>query len=148
MQVWIYWLIISLIFFIIEMLVPSFFFMWFGIGAIGGAIAAFLHVHIYLQIAIFVVISAILAILSQKIFKKYFFKNPEKNIQTNVDKFVGKQLITLEEINNIKETGKVKIDGVLWKTRSTDDNTIIKKGKEIIVERVEGVTVYVKVKEE
>ncbi|NIA23015.1 MAG: NfeD family protein [Proteobacteria bacterium] len=147
MQLWMIWLALALLFFILEIIFPAFFFMWFGISAAIVALIAPLHLNIYIQFAIFAVLASVLAILSRTIFNKYFYKNSDKLPKTNVDKYIGKSLIALEDIDNVKETGKVKVDGVLWNARTTDDTTIIKKGKEVVVEKVEGVTLYVKAKE-
>ncbi len=148
MQLWMIWLALALLFFILEIIFPAFFFMWFGISAAIVSLIAPLHLNIYIQFTIFAVLASILAILSRTIFNKYFYRDSEKLPKTNVDKYIGRELIALEEINNIKETGKVKIDGVLWNARSTEEDKVIKKGEKIIVEKVEGVTIYVNKKEE
>ncbi|MCD6246318.1 NfeD family protein [candidate division WOR-3 bacterium] len=148
MQLWMVWLALALLFFILEIIFPAFFFMWFGVSSAVVALIAPLHLNIYLQFTIFAVLASVFAILSRTIFNKYFYKNSDKLPKTNVEKYIGKTLIALEDINNIKETGKVKIDGILWNARSIDDNHVIKKDREVIVEKVEGVTFYVKEKEE
>ena len=54
-----------------------------------------------------------------------------------------------EEIDNIKATGKVKIDGMEWTARTKADGTVIGVGSLISVISIEGVKAIVEeIKEE
>ena len=50
--------------------------------------------------------------------------------------------VVVEEIDNIKSTGEVKIDGKIWTARSSD-NEIIPPNSIVVVEKIEGVKLIV-----
>ena len=66
-------------------------------------------------------------------------KNGKK---TNVDLNIGKTAVVTEKINNIMETGAVKINGLVWTARS-EDGSEIDEGEVVIFKRVEGNKAYV-----
>ena len=67
--------------------------------------------------------------------------NPHKQ-PTNADRHIGQQALVIEEINNLAETGAVKLDGVVWSARS-EQGEIIPVGRLIEVKRIAGVKLYV-----
>ena len=72
--------------------------------------------------------------------KKITSREPEK---TNVDAQIGKTTIVTKKIDNISETGEVKLNGVTWSARSINGDCI-DEGSTVIVEKVEGVKLIVK----
>ena len=51
--------------------------------------------------------------------------------------------IVTEEIDTIKQTGQVHVDGQLWSARGTTEVPNIKKDTVVRIERIEGVKVIV-----
>ena len=93
-------------------------------------------VDIWAQVLIFLIISLILLILSRTIFKKFI---KFKRINTNHDSVLGGTAIVTEEINNYKNTGAVRINGLVWTARANDDDIIYESGLVVTIVKIEGV---------
>lgn len=106
----------------------------------GGLVCAILGVPALLQWTVFIAVSAGLLALLRPVLKKYLRVKPTK---TNADRLVGQEALVTEEIDNLRETGAIRINGVLWTAKSADD-TQIPIGTRVVIERIEGAKVYVK----
>lgn len=113
--------------------------IWFVIGAIGAFVAALFDTSITVQVIIFIAVTIVALIVTRPLVKK--FVHPKKQA-TNADRVLNQKGIVVEEINNIKATGQVKVDGKVWSARSTD-NSIIDVNEEIIIKEISGVKLIV-----
>lgn len=118
--------------------------IWFAGGALVALIAAGVGAPLWLQITLFLVASGLLLALLRPIMRKVVM--PQKTA-TNADRHLGKTALVTEEINNLQETGAVKLDGVIWTARAENDQ-VIPVGTVIKVLRMEGVKVYVALAEQ
>ncbi len=135
-----FWIVLGVVFSIIEILTPSFFFLWFGVGAfISAAVSPFLPIT--LQILIFGISSAILVLLTRPIAKKISGGEPPKKI--HLDDIIGKEAIVIEKIDNIEGTGLVKIGGDVWRAYARRDDEKFEKGEKVRILKVEGAHVVV-----
>ena len=114
--------------------------IWFIGGAVAGLVCAILDVSVLLQWTVFIAVSAGLLALLRPVLKKYLRVKPTK---TNADRLVGQEALVTEQIDNLRETGAIRINGVLWTAKSADD-TQIPIGTRVVIERIEGAKVYVK----
>ncbi len=133
------WLIIAGVLFLGEALTPGFILMWFGIGALVGALLSLMGVHLYLQIAAFIITSAVLLIFTRPIIKNLV---KQKDIPSNVYAMKGKRGVVIQEINNILGQGQVKIGGEVWRAESENEEGI-EAETEVEVIRVDGVKAIV-----
>ena len=69
-------------------------------------------------------------------------------VPTNADRNIGRTAVVTEEINNLAATGAVKVDGLDWTARSTDDNITIPKDSVVVIREIRGVKLLVEPKEE
>lgn len=113
--------------------------IWFVIGAIGAFIAALFDASVTVQVIIFIAVTIIALIVTRPLVKK--FVHPKKQA-TNADRVINQKGIVVEEINNLKATGQVKVDGKVWSARSAD-NSIIDVNEEIIIKEISGVKLIV-----
>ncbi|WP_049750459.1 NfeD family protein [Thermosipho melanesiensis] len=118
----------------LEILTPTFFIFWFGVGALASSLVAYFIGNTIWELTVFVVVSGILVILTRPIINKMTGDEPRK---INVDDIVGKKALVIEEINNKKAKGLVKINGDTWRAFSKNDE-IIEKDKYVKVLKVEG----------
>ena len=65
-----------------------------------------------------------------------------RHVRTNADRLIGREVLVTEQIENLKETGEIKVNGVLWTAVSTD-GSVIPAGSLVRIERLEGAKVYV-----
>ena len=133
------WFFLMVVFLAMESSTVSLVSIWFAAGSLVAMIAAVLGAEIWLQVILFVIVSVALLASLRSVVRKFI---TPKLVKTNVDAVVGKTGPVLEAIDNVKETGRVKLSGMEWSARSTE-NGIIEEGTLVKVDRVEGVKVFV-----
>jgi len=139
---WHIWVILAVILFILEVLIPAFVLASFGLGCIVSAVTAGLGLGIKIQIAGFIAgtIAALFGI--RPFFTRYCYR-ASPGFKTNVDALVGKTGRVTEEINDQLDSGRVLVGGDDWKAISAD-GSIVEKGSKVEIVGVEGVKVFVK----
>ncbi|NLM50333.1 MAG: NfeD family protein [Clostridiaceae bacterium] len=131
------WLILLVAFIVIEAATVSLLTTWFAIGSLFSLVLAFLGAPFYWQIAVFFVVSFVLLIFTKPFVDKKLMAKKEA---TNADRVIGKTGVVIEEIDNIKGTGQVKVLNQIW-SASSEEN--IKKGEKVIVKDIRGVKLIV-----
>ena len=140
---WQIWLIIAILFFILEMMGPGFLLFWFGVGALITMISSLFIDSIVVQIGIFT-ISSVALLFCTRPFVNKFTKND--NVITNANSIIGKTGIVIKEVNSLNGTGQIKVNGEVWSAKSSDEE-IIEEGRKITVLNINGVKAVVKTKE-
>lgn len=129
------WIVIGVIFLIIEITAPAFFYMWFGIGAFVAAVSA-VWLNFLWQLSIFLVSSAVLLALTRPFARKIQkYESPKK---IHLEDIVGKEAVVVETIDNTAGKGIVKVNGDMWRAFSSDDSQVIEKGEKVKILKVEG----------
>ena len=136
---WQIWLIISLLFFVGEMITVGFLIFWFGIGALIAMIVSFFIKSIIFQTAIFVISSTILIFATKPFVKKFL---NVKTTNTNAYSIIGKKAIVKKEIKP-HQVGQIKINGEVWSAESENSETI-PEGTEVEIKEIKGVKAIVK----
>ncbi len=112
------WTIAAVVFFIIEMITPSvFFFACLGLGALAAGVVAALTMIWWMPWMVFAGASMLFVIIIRPIAGRFMKK---KYRPSNADALIGKKALVLEEINQAKSSGLVKIDGERWKAEARD----------------------------
>lgn len=135
------WLAILAFFLVLEAITAGLATIWFAGGALAAAIAAYLGAEIWLQILLFLAVSIILLIFTRPLAVKYMSKDLEK---TNVNSLIGKKAVVTQKIDNLAQTGQVKINDVEWLARSFSDEEKIPENTVVVIREIHGVTLYVK----
>ena len=94
-------------------------------------------------ITLFLVVSCVLVALLWPFIKKFLRPKLEK---TNLDAIIGTEGYVTTAIDNVAATGQVKLGAMEWTARSTSGSSI-PEGTLVKVDRIEGVKVFVSVKE-
>ena len=115
-------------------------FIWFAVGAVGGLLTAVLGGAVWLQIVVFLVLSALSLILVRPAAAKLLTPGISA---TNADRVLSQIALVTEEIDNIAETGQVKLFGQVWSARS-ETGDVIPAQSRVRILRIEGVKVFVK----
>ncbi len=142
--IWIIWFVFAAIFIVGEILTAGFFLLWFGIGAVVAGVLAILGFNAGWQWGAFIVVSGILFAISRRFAERFTKKQPPG---IGADRFIGEVGVVLEEIDNIKNTGRVRIEKEEWRADSATGE-IIKEGEKVKVVRMDGTHVVVKIIEE
>lgn len=137
------WAIGVLFFIIMEFMTFGLTHIWYAFGCIFAGIAAYNDVSIFLQLVIFIVSSTVLVLLTRPIAEKHVNGKTKK---TNIDRLIGQTAIVKETINNKKEQGVVRINGMDWTARTEEIDEVILKGKpvEITVIRLKSLDAFAK----
>ena len=134
------WLALMLGFLVLEAACPFHLVsIWFTVGSLVAAVAAWLGGALWLQIALFALVSCGLLIGLWPFTKKVL---APKIVKTNVDSIVGTEGYVTQSIDNITATGQVKLGGMEWTARSASGQPI-PTGTLVKVEKIEGVKVIV-----
>ena len=134
----VFWLIVAICAFAIDVLTSNFCFMLFSIGAVIAAICGALGVPFVIQVVIFSIISIIsLAIVYPWLKKKY--KGMSKNIPLMEETYIGK---IMESEKEIVSQAQVKVNGEYWTVINEDD--IIHVGEKFIITGIQGIKLKIK----
>lgn len=133
------WLVALIVFAVTEAVTVGLVSIWFAGGALAALIAAGLKAPLWLQLVLFLVVSIVLLASLRPFVKK--FAKPHR-VPTNADRHIGQTALVTEEIDNLRETGAIRMDGVVWTARS-ESGEVIPAGATITVRRITGVKVWV-----
>lgn len=135
----IFWLIFTLVMAILEAVTVQLVSIWFAAGGLAACITSLFTDNILIQVGVFLGVTALTLALTRPIVKRL----KEKNFQpTNADKYIGQTGIVLEEIDNEKAQGLVRVGSSKWTARSADGSVIAKENKVKILS-IEGVKLIV-----
>lgn len=115
------WTVAIVVFLVLEAATFQFICIWFAGGALGALAAYGLGGSLNSQIIVFFIVSAVLLVLTRPFVKKV---TDSKKTKTNAESIPGKLARVTEAIDNVAETGKVKLEGMEWTARSSDGSTI------------------------
>ena len=133
------WLVLMVMFILIEASTVSMVSTWFAAGALAALIASLFQAPLWLQLALFAVVSAAMLLALRPLAKKYFTPRLSK---TNIDALIGSEGLVVERIDNVTASGRVKLAHMEWSARSTSGE-VLEEGTRIRVDRIEGVKVFV-----
>lgn len=138
-KMYIVWICAAVLFGIFESLTAQLVSVWFVIGAVAALVSSLAGAEFYVQIIVFIAVSVLMLLITRPLVKKLIVKSEP----TNADRCIGKTATVTEDIDNINATGQVKVDGQIWTARSIN-SSIIKKGTNVTVEKIDGVKLIVK----
>ena len=141
-RAWQGWVIAGLGLLMAEMMLPGFFILWFGVGALVASLLAYLGVPWGIQVAVFLGSSSLLLVFSRTIFRTKFLRSPQ-TVRTNVEALKGRPGIVLSPIEGSVKPGLVKVGGEDW-SAVCEEETQITKGAKVEVLEVVGNKVRVK----
>lgn len=137
---WKIWLLISGLFVIFEMMTVGFLVFWFAIGAGIAMIASFFIDNVIIQGTIFLISSTILILLTRPLIDKFVKKD---SVATNAYSIIGKKAIVTKDIDEMKNSGQIKVNGETWSARG-EDGVTYEKGSEVEIVSIDGVKAVVK----
>lgn len=114
--------------------------IWFCLGAVAATIAAILGASGTWQLGVFLVVSAVSLAVTRPFVRRAIRFN---KVPTNADSFIGMVGSVLEDIDNLAQTGRVRVGGLDWTARSQTGDPI-HVGAAVVVEAIEGVKLMVR----
>jgi membrane protein implicated in regulation of membrane protease activity len=140
MEWWI-WLLLGLLLLLGELLTPGgFYIFFFGIGALVVGILTGLNFAgpAWFQFILFSVVS----VLALWLFREKLLQFTRVRTTDVVDSMIGESAVVLEEIS-ANGVGKAEAGGTSWSARNLGDQALA-RGARCRVERVEGLTIFVR----
>ena len=135
------WLGILAVLLVIEGLTTALTTIWFAGGALVAAIADGVGMGIVPQLLLFFCVSLVLLLFTRPAALKLMNKGTEK---TNVEGLLGKSAVVIQQIDNLAQTGQVRINDIEWMARTSDDSVTIPVGTVVVIEAVHGVRLIVR----
>ena len=133
------WLIIAIVFGVVEIATMGLATIWFAVGALAAMIIAMTGLSIMTQIITFLIVSGVTLYFTRPLPQKYLKIGMTK---TNVDSVIDALGVVTEKIEEFN-TGQAKVLGQIWTAKSIDGEAI-DLGQEIKVIKVEGVKILVR----
>ena len=125
----IYWLVLFVILLVIEIFTMGLTTIWFAGGALAAFLAGVLGFGLAVQIVVFLVVSVLLLVLTRPIAVKYFNKERQK---TNAESLIGQHGLVLEEVDTLKSTGRVEVNGQEWSAKTDEPDGYIGKNTVVV----------------
>jgi membrane protein implicated in regulation of membrane protease activity len=115
---WTLWLLFSVVLAILELLTPTFFLLWFSIGALAACISSVFIVHDFVNVTIFLTVSILLWLSTRKIVKKLSKVESPKTLYQ--DDIQGKTA----KIKSVSDDGSfiVTVLGEEWKALASNSS--------------------------
>lgn len=139
------WLGILAVLLIIEGLTMGLTTIWFAGGALAAAAAAGLGADLAVQLLVFAGVSMVLLLVTRPAAMKLMNSNTEK---TNVNSLLGKQALVVQKIDNLAQSGQVRINDIEWMARTSDNSESIPEGTVVVIKEIHGVKLLVERKQE
>ena len=134
------WLVIAVVMAVVEAVTVQLVSVWFAIGAAAGCITSLITDSIPIQLIVFAAVTAIALAVTRPLVKRIKVKKAEA---TNSDRYIGKQGVVTQAIDNSAAKGLVKVGSSVWTARSQDGKPI-EEGASVKVIAIEGVKLIVK----
>ena len=133
------WVLLAAALIAIELSTTQLYFLWFAVGALAGAFAAFVGAPLPIQLALFLVCSvATFAVGRPMLVEKIM----PKRMATSLEKIIGQCGVVTEEIAGSGGTGRISAGGLTWAAVS-HDGTAIPLGEDVRILSREGVKLIV-----
>lgn len=133
------WIIIAVIFAVIEAVTMGLTTIWFTIGGVAACIIALIGGPIWLQVTVFLIVSIILLYYTRPLAEKRLKIGHEKN---NIEQMIDKTGLVTKTIEPYKP-GRVKLNGLDWTAVTEKNHEILQEGDLVKVIRIEGVKLIV-----
>lgn len=138
---WIGWLVLILVFLVVEMLTLDFTFLMLSIGGVAGLASGLFGAPLWLQVVIAAVVAAVLLFLLRPPLLRRLHRG-EDPTPSNMAALVGLSGRVLSTVST--DAGQVKLaNGDIWTARA-EASVAIEPGAPVRVSRIDGATAYVR----
>lgn len=137
LSMWTIWFVVAIITAIIEMISPTFGFIFVSAASLVACFAAILHVPWFLQAILFcVTVLVCLFLIRPRLHQKF----GSVGVPNKIEKLIGQRALVTEAIDLQRGTGRVLVHGEDWAARCLDP---ISLGSEVVIEGIDGITLLV-----
>ncbi len=138
---WIGWLVLILVFLVVEMLTLDFTFLMLSIGSVAGLASGLLGAPLWLQVVVAAVVAAVLVLVLRPPLLRRLHRG-EDPTPSNMAALVGLSGRVLSTVSS--DAGQVKLaNGDIWTARA-EASGALEPGVPVRVSRIDGATAYVR----
>ncbi len=131
---WWFWLILTIVFIVVELSTISVISVWFAAGSFAAMLTSLIpNSALWVQFLVFFLVSALTLILARQFFLKKLKKEP---IPTNLDLLIGKVAVMTDD-------SRAEIDGLSWSVQEINGEKLSSEEK-VEVLSIQGVKLIVK----
>jgi membrane protein implicated in regulation of membrane protease activity len=139
---WIIWLVVILVFVILEVITVDFTSLMLAVGGVGGLIASLFHAAFWLQIVIAAVIALLLLFTVRPPLKRALQRGGDRT-KSNVDALMGLAGVVTTDFNGNANLVKLS-NGETWTVqREESTQPVLKDGDHVVVTAINGSTAIV-----
>lgn len=139
---WIIWLVVILVFVILEVITVDFTSLMLGVGSIGGLVASLFRSPFWLQVVIAAVLSLLLLLTVRPPLKRALQRGGDKT-KSNVDALLGLKGVITSDINGNPNMVKLA-NGETWTAkREAASQPEFTEGDHVVVTAINGSTAVV-----
>lgn len=140
-NMWILWLVLTVVFAIIEAATLGLTTVWCAIGSAVAMVMDLCGAPVAAQLTVMVIVSIVCFIICMIWIKPKLDEKHRLNVEpTNADRVLGKEGIVIKTIDPMEGKGQVKVIGQTWSAKS---DRLIEEGRKIRVTGMEGVKLIV-----
>lgn len=139
MSAWVLWIVVAVLFAVVEMATTTLFVGPFALGALAGAAADAAGAGLVGQIAVFLAVSAAAFTIVRPIARRHL--HAPAAARTGTDRLIGAGAVVLEPVSG--QGGAVKIEGEVWSARAYDEDAVLAVGSRVTVIEIRGATALV-----
>lgn len=121
------WLALIILFVVLEASTVQLVSIWLAAGSLGCTDSRNAGNAFGSAVIVFVAVSAVCLVFTRPFVKRVL---AVKKVNTNVDRTIGEIGLVTETIDSTLESGRVMVDGLSWKAR-TSDNTVLEAGTRV-----------------
>lgn len=139
------WLVLLIVFLIVEIATLGLTTIWFAGGSLVAVLLAIVGAPFWLQFLAFFVVSIVLLAFTRPIAVKYFNKD---RVRTNAESLVGREAIVVSEVDNLQGIGRVTVGGQEWSARTIVNGITLPVGSVGIIRAIDGVKLIIEERKE
>ena len=136
------YLILALGCFVGELFTMEFSLTCVGIGLLGAAVVSWLGMSLWVQVGVFAVVAVACWLGVRPVALKHLY-GKTKDVKAPAEDVLGKQAVVEVAIDPVQDVGRVLVNGESWKATAAKP---LAKGTPCTVEKLNGVTLFVKEK--
>ena len=114
--------------------------IWFAGGALVAAVASYFGAGLITQLMLLLCVSLVLLIFTRPAAVKFMNKGVTK---TNAESLIGRKAVVIKTIDNLAQTGQVRISDIEWMARTASDGIVIPENAVVMVKEIQGVKLIV-----
>ena len=137
-----FWVIVAIVFAIVEIMTVAFFAVFISVGALGAAVVSLLGFNLLVQ----GIVLGVLGVAGIFIARPYLVERlhiGRPTLRSGADSMVGQQAVLIEPILGVGQPGHVKIAGELWPAL-TDDGSPVPANTLVVVTALRSTTLIVR----